>query len=78
MSSTLQKLDQIHQTKKGKAWFGAAELLLAYIFASLAIDSGQLWQYILALFLTIGGLNNLLRAVFGKNNPHGKIRSKKR
>lgn len=46
------------------------ELALAYIFASLALDSGSLIQYaVTVLFLTLF-LRNLIKGITYK--PHGK------
>ena len=42
------------------------DLALAYLFASLAIDSGSLLQYALALFFMIMTLRNLFKGIFYK------------
>ncbi|MEX2014786.1 MAG: hypothetical protein WD885_02520 [Candidatus Saccharimonadales bacterium] len=81
-SNTDKKVDQIdrfHKTRKGRITFGLVELLAAYLFISLAIHSGSIWQYIAALILTVGAVNNLIRAfvpVGAKSN--GKRPAKKR
>lgn len=54
----LQKLDTWHKTKQGLLVFGLVELIAAYILASLALNSGSLLQWTLAIVLLIGGLQN--------------------
>lgn len=55
------------QTMIGKPWLTFAvvivELMLAYIFASLAINSGSLWQWGLGIVLVIGALRNLVNLI---------------
>lgn len=50
--------------------FGAVYLLLAYIFVSLAIDSGSLWQYLLGIVSFIVGAHSAYQAV--KSKVHEK------
>jgi hypothetical protein len=64
----MEAVDKWHHTKQGYFAFGLIELALAYGFASWAIDSGQLWQYALAIILAIGGLNNWVRIFRSKNH----------
>jgi hypothetical protein len=66
MTSSITRIDKYHQTRKGKLIFGTVEILAAYGMLSLAIDSGSLWQYGLAMLLFIGGVNNLARAAFSR------------
>jgi hypothetical protein len=54
----LQKLDTWHKTKQGLFVFGLIELIAAYILASLAINSGSLLQWGLAIILLLGSLQN--------------------
>lgn len=61
--SWFDKLDRFHQTRKGLVFFGVAELLLAYVFISWAIDSGSWIDYVLALILFVGFLQNAVRFV---------------
>ncbi len=50
-------------------WFQAALfILLAYIFASWAIDSGSYWHYLLALLFFSGAGYNFLKLI----RLHGK------
>jgi hypothetical protein len=60
---TLRELKTWHETKTGLLVFGLAELLIAYIFASLAIDSGSLWFYLLTLIFAVGAAQNLFKLV---------------
>ncbi len=59
---TIDRIDRFHKTKKGRLSFGIAEILVAYLFVSLAINSGSIWQYAAAIILTIGAVNNLIRS----------------
>jgi hypothetical protein len=59
--TALQKVEAWHKTKHGYLLFGVAELLLAYGFISWAIDSGQLWQYVISIVLFIGAIRNFFR-----------------
>jgi hypothetical protein len=64
----MDALNNWHKTKTGYAVFGVAELGLAYVLASLAINSGSLWQYALTFILAYGGARNLVK-VF-RNHTH--------
>ena len=57
------KLHKWHQTKLGLLVFGLAELAVAYGFASLSIDRGNLWWYLLALIFLVGALQNLFKLI---------------
>lgn len=57
----MESLDKWHKTRTGHLAFGLAELALAYIFGSLAINSAHFWQYLLAVIFLIGGVQNLVR-----------------
>jgi hypothetical protein len=57
----LQAVDKWHQTRTGHLIFGLAELGLSYLFISLAINSGSLWQYALAIIFFAGSVQNLAR-----------------
>jgi hypothetical protein len=59
----LKQLDKWHQTKLGLLVFGLAELAIAYGFASLAIDRGNLWWYLLALVFLVGSLQNFFKLI---------------
>lgn len=72
----LKRLDQWHKTKTGYAVFGLVELGIAYGFASLSIDRGNLWWYLLTLVFLVGALRNFF-AVIG-SFFHGKRPKAKR
>lgn len=57
----LQKFEKWHQTREGLISFTLIEAGLAYVFASLAIDSGSLWQWLLAIVLAIGSVQNFVK-----------------
>ncbi len=57
----MQSFDSWHKTKAGYAAFAVLELSLVYLFASLAIDRGNLWYYLLTLLFLIGALQNLFK-----------------
>lgn len=46
-----------------KAAKGFLDLLIAYIFASMAIDSGSWWHYLFALVFGVLGTHYLIRAI---------------
>jgi len=59
----MKRLDHWHHTKLGLLIFGIAELAAAYGFASLAIDRGNLWYYLLAIIFLFGALQNLFKLI---------------
>jgi hypothetical protein len=59
----LKELHRWHQTRTGLVFFGLLELLIAYFFASRAIDTANLWQYALCFVFVLGGLNNFYKAL---------------
>jgi hypothetical protein len=65
-----KKVDTFHRTRAGYLVFGLAELALAYLFFSLAVNSGSLWQWGLAIILFIGFLQNFGRLI--GTLKHGK------
>ena len=59
----MEQLGKWHQTKLGLLVFALAELAIAYVFVSLAIDRGNLWYYLLAFIFLTGSLNNLFKLI---------------
>ena len=59
----VRRLNKLHQTKVGLLVFGLIELAIAYGFASLAIDRGNLWYYLLTLIFLVGALQNLFKLI---------------
>lgn len=72
----LKQLDNWHKTRKGYLIFGLIELLLAYIVASRAIETGSLWQYFFAFILLFGGLRNGFECI-RYHDRHNKRQSDK-
>jgi hypothetical protein len=66
----MQQLAKWHQRKLGLLTFAAIELVIAYGFASLSIDRGNPWWYLLTLVFLAGTLHNLLRLI--NKIVHGK------
>lgn len=59
----LNRLDKWHKTRSGWLVFTLAELGLAYGFASLSIDRGNLWWYLLTLIFLVGALQNFFKLI---------------
>ncbi len=59
----LKKLDAWHKTRRGLLVFAVLELLLAYVFVSLAINKGNLLYYILTLVFLFGFLQNTVKLI---------------
>jgi hypothetical protein len=59
----MKRLDAWHKTRPGLLAFGVVELLIAYGFAGLAIDRGNLWWYLLTLIFLVGALQNIVRLI---------------
>ncbi len=59
----MRQLDRWHKTRTGLLVSGLLELGLAYGFASLAIDRGNLWWYLLTLVFLVGALQNLFTLI---------------
>jgi uncharacterized membrane protein len=68
----VDKLEEFHKTRQGHLVFGLIELGVAYLFASLAIDTGSLWQYAVTILLFIGAIQNFVRIFRSSNNDHGR------
>lgn len=74
----VDQIDRFHKTRRGRVSFGFIELAVAYVFVSLAIDSGSIWQYLVAIVLAVGAINNLIRALaLGGVGSDGKKAAKK-
>lgn len=59
----LKQFDKWHKTRNGYIVVGVVELGLAYLFASLAIDSGRLLQWALSFLFLFGGAQNIVKSV---------------
>lgn len=53
----------------GGVTFAGVYSVLAYIFVSLAIDSGSLWQYLLAIVSIVMAFQSIVMAI--KNRVNG-------
>lgn len=53
-----------YQTKQGYAGLALLEFAAVYIFASLAIDSGSLLQWVIAIALLVAAVQNLGKLAF--------------
>ncbi len=74
----MDRIDNFHKTKKGRITFGVVELLAAYLFISMAINSGSVWQYTVAIILFIGAVNNLVRGFISGGTKTDVRRSAKK
>jgi hypothetical protein len=54
------KLNSFHKTRQGYAVFCALELIVAYIFASIAVDTANMWAYLATIVLSIGAIINFV------------------
>ena len=63
-----EKFHQFHKTRQGYATLGVVELVLVYLLASIAVDSGSLWAYLAAIVMFVGALVNITAFLdtFGK------------
>lgn len=57
----IEKFDKWHKTKPGLMIFGVLELAIAYGFASLSIDRGNIVWYLLTLIFLVGSLQNFFK-----------------
>jgi hypothetical protein len=57
----MDAIDKWHKTKQGHLVFGLVELLLAYTFISLAIDSGALLEYAVTIIFFAGSIQNFVK-----------------
>ena len=64
----MQKILEWKQSQVGLVTTGVIELVLAYVFGSLAIDTGSYWHYLLAFIFLAGFVHSLVKAV----KSHGK------
>lgn len=59
----LDKLDKFHDSKPGYAVFALFGLVIAYVFISFAIDSGNWFDYLIVLLAIIVFLQNLTKLI---------------
>lgn len=56
----MEQLKTFHKTRRGHITFGVAELVLVYIFASIAIDTANMFVYLATIVLFIGACINFI------------------
>lgn len=56
-------LDKALNTRPKLLGAAAVSLILSYVFASLAIDRGFIWQYVVAIVLLVYGIKYLIRSL---------------
>lgn len=59
----LDKLDKFHNSKPGYAVFALFGLVIAYVFVSYAIDTGNWFDYLIVLLAIIVFLQNLTKLI---------------
>jgi energy-converting hydrogenase Eha subunit C len=64
----IEALDKWHKTRLGHLTFGFMELLAAYLFVSLAINSGSLIEYTVTIILFAGAVQNFVKIFKPINN----------
>lgn len=50
-------------TWHGRLVWALVDLVIAYIFGSLAINSGSLWQWGIAILFVLNGVYNVIRCI---------------
>ena len=68
----LNRINVFHKSSKGYLLFGAVELALAYLLASVAIDTANMWVYAGTLILLAGAFINFVNVFRApKNKKNG-------
>jgi hypothetical protein len=57
----VKTVDTFHKTSPGFLVFGLVELIVSYALASISIDRGGFWWYVLTVLFLIGALHNFLK-----------------
>jgi hypothetical protein len=71
----LNKVIQFRNTRRGHLVFAATEAVLCYIFASIAIDTANMFAYAAAILFFIGAITNLAQSTQGQKplkKAHGR------
>ena len=76
MNEVIERISKFHKTTKGYLAFGTAELALLYIFASISIDTANMWAYLASLTLAIGAIVNFAQ-VLKRTSPLKKNAGRK-
>ena len=70
----LDKLNKFHESTPGYLFFSLFGLVVAYLFTSYAIDSGNWFDYLITLLALIVFLQNLTKLI--GSLTHGKRRKR--
>jgi hypothetical protein len=70
-SAVAKQANHFHKTRLGFLVFGVIELALFYGFASLSIDRGSFWLYLLTLLFLLGALQNFIKLFNKLFTRHG-------
>ncbi len=73
-----KSLDHFHKTKRGYLAFGITELILAYIFILIALDTASMWAYLAGVILSIGTVLNFINVFTAKEAKKGKANVRSR
>jgi len=57
----IEQLDKFHKTRTGLAVFVLIELVLFYWFIMLALNSGSIWEWVLAALFLFGTVQNFVK-----------------
>ena len=68
MNDIIDRITKFHKTTKGYLFFGTAELALLYVFASISIDTANMWAYLASVILAVGAFINFAQ-VLKKTSP---------
>lgn len=72
----LDKLDKFHNSKPGYAVFALFGLVIAYVFVSFAIDTGNWFDYLIVLLAIVVFLQNLTKLIGSFINDRQKTKRK--
>ena len=73
----IKRFESFHRSLQGYMILGTIELILAYIFASIAIDTASMWAYLAAIILTLGVIFNFANAIMTLIGKKGSDRAKR-
>lgn len=59
----MEKLRAFHQTRNGYVAFAVLDIVLLYIVVSSALDTANMWTYLVATILIGGVIFNIVNAI---------------
>lgn len=65
----VSSVHKFHKTKRGYLVFALTELALAYLFASIAVDTASMWAYAATLIFSIGAILNFINLFAAPDRP---------